>query len=84
VVIGRGQVCWVDFGDPRGSAPAKRRPVVVVQSDQYNSSRIATVVVLSITFNTALARHPGNVFVPALAPGLPKDFGRQRVPTDDR
>ncbi len=72
-MIRRGEVCWVDFGQPRGSAPAKRRPAVVVQSDQYNKSRIATIVVLPITSNTALARHPGNVFLPALASGLPKD-----------
>lgn len=73
MVIRRAAVCWVDFGEPKGSAPAKRRPAVVVQSDRYNRSRIATVVVLPITSNTALARHPGNVFVPAEASGLPKD-----------
>lgn len=73
MVIRRAEVCWVDFGEPKGSAPAKRRPAVIVQSDQYNKSRIATVVVLPLTSNTSLARHPGNVFVPALASGLPKD-----------
>ena len=73
MVIRRGEVCWVDFGEARGSAPAKRRPAVVVQSDQYNKSRISTVVVLPITSNTSLARHPGNVFILALASGLPKD-----------
>lgn len=73
MVIRRGEVCWVDFGEPKGSAPAKRRPAVIVQSDCYNSSRISTVVVLPITSNTALARHPGNVFVPAPASGLSKD-----------
>ena len=72
-MIRRGEVCWVDFGEPRGSAPANRRPAVIVQSDRYNASRISTVVVLPITSNTALARHPGNVFVPASASGLPKD-----------
>ncbi len=72
-MIRRGEVCWVDFGEPRGSAPAKRRPAVVVQSDQYNKSRIATIVVLPITSNTALAQHPGNVFVPDVASGLSKD-----------
>ncbi|MDE9364425.1 type II toxin-antitoxin system PemK/MazF family toxin [Luteipulveratus sp. YIM 133132] len=72
-MIRRGQVCWVDFGEPKGSAPAKRRPAVIVQSDRYNASRISTVVVLPLTSNTALARHPGNVFVPATASGLPKD-----------
>lgn len=72
-MIRRGGVCWVDFGTPRGSAPAERRPAVIVQSDRYNASRISTVIVLPITSNTALARYPGNVFVPALASGLPKD-----------
>jgi mRNA interferase MazF len=73
VVIRRGGVCWVDFGEPTGSAPAKRRPAVIVQSDRYNASRVSTVVVLPITSNTALAQHPGNVFIPAAASGLPKD-----------
>jgi len=73
MVIRRGEVCWVDFGEPKGSARAKRRPAVIVQSDRYNSSRISTVVVLPITSNTALARHPGNVFVPELTSGLSKD-----------
>lgn len=73
MVIQRGEVCWIDFGEPKGSAPAKRRPAVIVQSDRYNASRISTVVVLPITSNTELARHPGNVFVPAAASGLPKD-----------
>lgn len=72
-MIRRAEVCWVDFGEPKGSAPAKRRPAVVVQSDSYNVSRISTVVVLPITSNTSLARHPGNVFLPASASGLPKD-----------
>lgn len=72
-MIRRGEVCWVDFGEPKGSAPAKRRPAVIVQSDRYNASRISTVVVLPITSNTALATHPGNVFVPALVSGLPMD-----------
>lgn len=73
MVIRRGEVCWVDLGEPKGSAPAKRRPAVIVQSDRYNSSRISTVVVLPITSNTALASYPGNVFIPAPASGLPKD-----------
>lgn len=72
-MIRRGVVCWVDFGEPKGSAPVKRRPAVIVQSDRYNASRISTVVVLPMTSNTALARHPGNVFVPSQASGLPKD-----------
>jgi mRNA interferase MazF len=73
VLTRRGQVCWVDFGEPRGSAAAKRRPAVIVQSDRYNASRICIVVVLPFTSNTALAGRPGHVFVRAPASGLPKD-----------
>lgn len=69
----RGEVCWADLGEPRGSKPAKRRPVLVVQSDLYNASRLKTALAAVITSNTGLAAIPGNVFVPATATGLPKD-----------
>lgn len=72
-MIARGDVCWVDFGVPRGSAPAKRRPAVVVQAEDFNRSEIATVVVVPLTSNTALAAMPGNVLVPQAAAGLAKD-----------
>lgn len=72
-MITRGGICWVDFGDPQGSRPGKRRPVLVVQSDAYNASRLATVVVSVLTSNTSLASLPGNVFLPAATTGLPKD-----------
>lgn len=72
-MILRGDVCWVDFGHPRGSEPAKRRPAVVVQSDPFNASAINTVVVVPLTSNTGLAALPGNVFVPAVYAGLDKD-----------
>lgn len=64
---------WADLGEPRGSAPAKRRPVLVLQADEYNRSRLATVIVVVLTSNTALAAMPGNVFLPGIATGLPKD-----------
>jgi mRNA interferase MazF len=73
VVIARGDVYWVDLGAARGSRPAKRRPVVVLQSAPYNRSRLATVIVAVVTSNTALARMPGNVFLPAAACGLQRD-----------
>ncbi len=73
MVIERGSVHWVQLGEPAGSAPAKRRPVLVVQGDPYNASRIATTVVAVVTSNTQLAEYPGNVFLPAVASGLPKD-----------
>jgi mRNA interferase MazF len=57
----------------RGSKPAKRRPVLVVQADPYNASLLATTVAAVITSNTALAALPGNVFLPAAVSGLPRD-----------
>jgi len=70
---GRGDICWADLGEPRGSKPAKRRPVLVIQADAYNASKLGTTLVAVITSNTAFAAMPGNVFLPAVASGLPKD-----------
>ena len=72
-MIGRGEIHWADLGAASGSRPAKRRPVLVVQSDPYNRSRLATVLAAVITSNTALATMPGNVFLPAAATELPRD-----------
>lgn len=69
----RGDVHWCDLGEPSGSGPAKRRPVLVIQADEYNRSRIATTVVAVLTSNTTLAAMPGNVFLPAATTGLPRD-----------
>jgi mRNA interferase MazF len=73
VVIERGSICWADLGEPRGSRPAKRRPVLIIQADPYNASRLGTTLAAVITSNTGLAAMPGNVFVPATSSGLPKD-----------
>ena len=72
-MIERGAIYWIDLGSPSGSRPAKRRPVLVVSSDRYNSSRLATVIVAVLTSNTALAELPGTVFLPASASGLTRD-----------
>jgi mRNA interferase MazF len=72
-VTERGDVCWADLGEPHGSKPAKRRPVLIVQADPYNDSRLNTTLAAVITSNTGLAAMPGNVFVPAIASGLPRD-----------
>ena len=72
-MIDRGDVFWADLGEPSGSRPAKRRPVLVVSADSYNASRLATVLVAVVSSNTALAAHPGNVFLPAGVTGLPRD-----------
>lgn len=70
---GRGDVCWADLGEAKGSRPAKRRPVLVIQASPYNASKLNTTLVAVITSNTALAARPGNVFLPSVASGLPKD-----------
>lgn len=72
-MIRRGDIYWADLGEASGSRPAKRRPVIVIQSQPYNSSRLATVVAAVITSNTGLATMPGNVFLPAVATGLSRD-----------
>lgn len=64
-MVARGEVWWIDFGDPIGSAPGYRRPGVVVSSDRFNRSRLATVIVAAITSNVRLATAPGNVLLPA-------------------
>jgi mRNA interferase MazF len=73
MVIAQGDVWWADFGEPVGSQPGYRRPVVVVQSDSFNRSRITTVVVIPLTGNLRLADAPGNVQLDAAVTGLPKD-----------
>jgi mRNA interferase MazF len=73
VVVERGQVWWADLGDPDGSGPGFRRPVVIVSSDAFNRSRIQTVIAVVLTSNLRLVDAPGNVLVPAKASGLPKD-----------
>ncbi|HEX5131113.1 MAG TPA: type II toxin-antitoxin system PemK/MazF family toxin [Candidatus Krumholzibacteria bacterium] len=61
----RGDIVWAQLPAPTGSGPGYRRPVLVVQSDVFNTSRIGTVVVAAITSNVALARAPGNVVLDA-------------------
>jgi len=72
-VTQRGDVCWAGLGEPHGSKPAKRRPLLVVQANPCNDSTLNTTLAAVITSNTGLAAVPGNVFVPAIASGLPKD-----------
>ena len=72
-MIERGGIYWADLGVPDGSGPAKRRPVLVVQADSFNQSKLATVLAAVITSNTALATMHGNVFLPSALSGLPRD-----------
>ena len=73
MVIAQGDVCWADLPDPVGSGPGFRRPVLVVQGDSFNRSRIATVVCVPLTSNLKWADSPGNVLLLARSSGLPKD-----------
>jgi len=72
-MIKRGQVWWVDFGDPRGSEPAYRHPALVLQRDEVNRSNLATVVVCVLTSNKRMANAPGNTLLPKRTTGLPRD-----------
>lgn len=72
-MIERGELWWADLGEPRGSAPAKRRPVLVVSSDSFNRSRIRTVICVAITSNPGLAEAPGNVVISPGKNGLRED-----------
>ena len=73
MVVSQGEIWWADLPEPTGSGPGFRRPVVVVQGDALNRSRIATVVCLPLTSNLRWADAPGNVSLSARLTGLPKD-----------
>lgn len=73
MVIRRGELWWADLDTPIGAAPGFRRPVLIVQSDGFNQSRIATTVVLPLTTNIQRADAPGNVLIRARDSALRKD-----------
>lgn len=73
VAVAQGEVWWADLGDPVGSAPGYRRPVLVVQGDAFNRSAIATVVCVPLTTNLKWIGAPGNVGLKRRDSGLPKE-----------
>ena len=73
MVISQGEIWWADLPDPTGSGPGFRRPVVVVQGDPFNRSKIATVLCVPLTSNLKWADAPGNVLFETRLTGLPKD-----------
>lgn len=73
MVISQGEVWWADLPAPAGSGPGFRGPVVVVQGDALNRSRIATVACVPLTNNLKWAAAPGSVLLRARQTGLPKD-----------
>jgi mRNA interferase MazF len=72
MVIRRGDIWWASLPTPRGSEPGFRRPVLVVQADSFNQSRIQTVLAVAITSNVKLAQAPGNVLLGPKISGLSK------------
>lgn len=73
MVISQGDVWWAELRSPMGSEPGFRRPVIVIQGDSFNRSRISTVACLPLTSNLDWASAPGNVLLSAQESGLPKD-----------
>ena len=73
MVIERREVWWADLEEPRGSEPGFRRPVIIVQADSFNRSRLRTILAIVLSSNLRLLDAPGNVLFPSKATGLPKD-----------
>ncbi|HYT48246.1 MAG TPA: type II toxin-antitoxin system PemK/MazF family toxin [Burkholderiales bacterium] len=69
----RGEIWWASLPEPTGSGPGFRRPVVIVQADSFNASRIRTAIVAVITSNLRLAEAPGNVLLRARSTRLKRD-----------
>jgi mRNA interferase MazF len=69
----RGEIWWADFGIPFGSEPGFKRPIIIVQDNDFNRSKINTVIVLPLTTNLNLEDAPGNVLIEKDESSLPKD-----------
>lgn len=73
MVVARGEIWWADLPEPTGSGPGSRRPVIIVQSDALNRSRISTVICVPLTSNVKWAKAPGNVLLAPRSTGLDRD-----------
>ena len=73
MVVRRGEIWWAELPEPEASEPGYRRPVLVVQSDDFNRSRISTVIAATLTTNLRLSEAPGNVLATAEDTGLSRD-----------
>lgn len=73
MVAAQGEIWWADLGEPLGSAPGYRRPVLIVQCNAFNESRIATALCVPLTSNLKWAQAPGNVRLAAQHTGLDRD-----------
>ena len=73
MVIKRGEIWWASLPEPAGSGPGYRRPLLVVQSNDFNKSKISTIIAVVITSNLRLAAAPGNILLSSQKSKLPKD-----------
>lgn len=82
----RGEIWWATLPPPIGSSPGGRRPVLILQSDRFNYSRINTIVIVVITSNLNLAKSLGNVLLPTESSGLSRDsvINVSQIATVDR
>ena len=69
----RGELWWIDLGMPFGSEPGYRRPVLIIQNDFFNNSKLNTTIVVPLTTNTILAEVPGNILITGYESKLRKD-----------
>jgi len=72
-VIHRGEIWWAELQEPAGSGPGHKRPLVIIQSNDFNKSRINTIIAVTLNTNLRLADSPGNVMLSKKMTGLPKD-----------
>jgi mRNA interferase MazF len=72
-MVKRGQIWWAELPEPSASEPGYKRPVIIVQADEFNDSRLNTVIVVAITSNLRLSEAPGNVRLKKAQTGLTKD-----------
>jgi mRNA interferase MazF len=70
--VNRGEIWWASLGEPYGSEPGYRRPVLIIQADEFNSSNINTIICAVITTNLKLGNAPGNVQLSMRSSGLTK------------
>ena len=72
-MIERGEIWWAELQEPAGAGPGYKRPLVVIQSNDFNKSRINTIIAAVLTTNMKLVDSSGNVMLPKKMTGLPKD-----------
>ena len=73
VDVHHGSIWWTDLNPPLGSEPGYKRPMLILQSNAFNRSSIATCIGATITSNLKLARMPGNLLLHSRDSGLKKD-----------